>query len=117
MPSETGPSRWYQDLLVLNREAFAGALYETAYYALAAAFHCAIHLVDTEKIAPVERLAREQLAWIDAHEADHPISTQSAAKRGNNSLYAWLITEAVTALEFARVREERDQQGTSQTEA
>ncbi|MCL4297016.1 MAG: hypothetical protein KJ077_14860 [Anaerolineae bacterium] len=86
----------YQRLIQINQEAFAGEYYDVAYHALAAALQCAQHLKNIQYLVDIERLANEQLNWIDAHHPEFEHSTQSAAERSHKSIYYNLASQAKT---------------------
>lgn len=81
-------------LLDTHHAAFEAREHEVAFHALSAAGHAAESLEDLEALREVERLAVTELAWIDAHQADHRHSTRSAKLRGHRSIFDQL---AVTA--------------------
>jgi hypothetical protein len=86
----------YDQLMDINKEAFAQGRYEVAYHALAAALHCAILLEEQTLLTALEHRAREQSDWIDASASDHPLSSQSASLHGNRSVYTSLIRQIQT---------------------
>jgi hypothetical protein len=77
----------YSSLVKINEESFDGAQYDVAYHALCAALHCAASLKEINYLSEVERLAVQQLDWIDAHDPEYEHSSQSASKRGHVSIY------------------------------
>jgi hypothetical protein len=87
-----------EEFLALNRQAFATGYYNTAYHTLAAALRAAHERQDAEGVARVERLAREQVAVMDAIAAVDEPSTQSAAAREHLSMFTLLVHEAHTML-------------------
>ena len=92
MTPDSDLSDTYERLLATSRAMTARGLYEVAYHALAAAMHCAEALGDSERLVVVEREAREQLMWIDDRDPEHQLSTVSATKRRNRSVYQSLLT-------------------------
>ncbi len=54
-------------LLALSREAHAAGRHEVGYHSLWAALHSAEDDANEPGVRAVERLACDQLAWIDAH--------------------------------------------------
>ena len=92
----------YALLLELNRQAFAGGEYNTAYHILAAALHCGESVGEPPQFELIERVAQEQLEWIDANAPSYEHSSASAAKRGHLSLLAMVATQARTMAAIAR---------------
>jgi hypothetical protein len=84
----------YEQLLEMNRAAFEAGGYEVAFHTLSSAIHCARYLSDEQRLADVERIATEQGEWIDAHAPTHAISSNSAAERGNQGVFANLALQA-----------------------
>jgi hypothetical protein len=80
--------------MVINREAFSGEHYEVAYHALAAALHSACDDADQERVRSVQEIAIEQRDWIDEHEPEHRLSSKSARKRGQQSMFSMLERQA-----------------------
>ncbi|GHO64003.1 hypothetical protein KSC_028950 [Ktedonobacter sp. SOSP1-52] len=72
----------FEQLLLINRRTFEGQWYETAYHALAAAFHRAQDLRDIELLVRVQHLAQEQMNAIDQEAPHHALSSLSAHTRG-----------------------------------
>ena len=91
--SESNLSNLYQRLMSINQEAFAGEYYNIAYHALAAALHYAQSLNNEQSLSKVERVAEEQLRWIDLHHPEYRYSTQSSSNRGHPNIYANLIRQ------------------------
>jgi hypothetical protein len=87
----------YSRLLVINRDAFAGAHYEVAYHALAAALHSACDQANQERVRNVQTLATQQRDWIDVHRPEHRMSTTSALTRGQKSQF-WMLERQAAAL-------------------
>jgi ABC-type nitrate/sulfonate/bicarbonate transport system substrate-binding protein len=87
----------YPRLLVINRDAFAGAHYEVAYHALAAALHSACDEANQERVRTVQTLATQQRDWIDEHRPEHRMSSTSARTRGQNSQF-WMLERQAAAL-------------------
>ncbi len=88
----------YQRLVQINQEAFAGEQYDVAYHSLMAALHCAQSLDDVQGLAEAERLANEELAWIDEHHPEYEHSTRSATVRGHASIFKNLSNQAKTRI-------------------
>jgi hypothetical protein len=84
----------YSRLIQINQETFAGAEYDIAYHALSGALNCAQTLKEINYIIEVERLANQQLTWIDAHDPEYEHSTQSSSQRGLPSIYRNLVNMA-----------------------
>jgi hypothetical protein len=84
----------YQRLWQISKEAFAGEEFDIAYHALTAALYCGRILNDVEILREVENVARDNLAWIDAHRPDYDHSTQSASTRNHASVYQTLAQQA-----------------------
>ena len=86
----------YQQLLEINRQAFAAGHYDVAYHALMAALHCAQPLKDVDGLGEIKRVAEEQLQYIDRNQPQYEHSTRSAHQRGHVSVYALLARQAET---------------------
>lgn len=97
----------YERLLSINHEAFEGGCYETAYHALAAALHRAQDIDAVQLLARVEEIAIEQMNFIDTHEPNHPLSSQSARTRGVQSIYRLLATQAATRGQIVASQQEQ----------
>jgi hypothetical protein len=80
--------------MALNREAFDAGHYHTAYHALAAALYEAQEQQAAQDLAMVQRVAEEQLAWIDRTAPAYEHSTPSADARGHTSIFAMLARQA-----------------------
>ena len=87
---------WYNQALALSHAAFDQRHYAVAFHAIAAALHCASDLGDDARLVEVGEIVREQAMWLDDHAPDDPLSAQSAALRGNSSLWASLEREVET---------------------
>src|SRR5262245_51304865 len=87
-------ARTYSQLIKINQKAIGSGQHDVAYHTLAAALHCAADVEDVKRLGEVERLADEQLKWIDAHHPEYEHSTQSASKRGHVSIFKNLATIA-----------------------
>lgn len=85
---------FYQSLMRINKETFAGQEFDIAFHALMTALHCAQTLRDIQYLVKVERVANEQLAWIDSHHPEYEHSTQSASVRNHVSIYQSLAHQA-----------------------
>lgn len=92
--NESNLSNLYQRLMQINQETFADGYYNVAYHVLAAALNCAQTLRDIQGLVEVERVANEQLQWIDAHHPEYEHSTQSASALGYPSIYDSLARRA-----------------------
>ena len=88
------PEDMYEQLMHINREAFAAAHYNTAYHALASALHCAFDLGDSQRLTSIENTAKEQLKFIDSHAPTYEHSTPSSQARGHTSIFAHLAKQA-----------------------
>ncbi len=98
----------FEQLLTINQTTFEGQWYETAYHALAAAFHRAQDLGAVSLMAQVQQLATQQMNTIDTSAPEHTLSSQSAHTRGHQSIYGLLAQQAAT-----RIRISNAEQGTS----
>jgi len=85
---------FYRRLMLINQESFGGEEYDIGFHALMTALHCAQRLKDIEYLVEVERVANEQLTWIDAHHPEYEHSTQSASMRNHASVYKTLAHQA-----------------------
>ena len=92
--NENNLSNLYQHLMQINQEIFADGHYKVAYHVLAAALHCARTLGDIPGLVEVERVANEQLRWIDDRHPEYEHSTQSVSKFGYPSIYDSLALRA-----------------------
>ena len=88
------PEEMYEKLIDVNREAFAGAYYNTAYHALAAALHCAFDLGDPQRLATIESTAKAQLRFIDDYVPAYEHSTRASQARGHSNIFAHLAKQA-----------------------
>lgn len=77
----------YPRLLTLYEAAFRERRHEIAFHLLSAAAHAADDAGDTEALESVERLARDHLAWLDAHDAEHRLATFAARTRRHESVF------------------------------
>ena len=102
----SGPAltRLRDRLLELHAEARELREHQVAYHALAAALHAAESLRDIHTVEHVAALARQHGEWIDTNEPLHPLSGQSAALRGNHSVFEQLA--ATCAAVRARLKSE-----------
>jgi hypothetical protein len=91
-------------LLQLHAEARAIGEHQVAYHALAAALHAAESLRQYDTLEQVAALAREHGQWIDLNQPKHPLSAQSAAVRGHQSIFEQLV--AMCASVRARLKAE-----------
>lgn len=95
----------FDQLVALNRRAFEIRRFNTAYHALMAALHWADDTHNEQELSLVERLAGEQMDWIDRYAPAYRHSTVSAGRRGNQSIFHNLERQASTIL--LRIRGER----------
>ena len=91
-------------LLHLHAEARAIGEHHASYHALAGAMHAAETMRDIAALENIATLARDHGRWIDENHPGHPLSTQSAALRGHQSLFEQLA--AMCAAVRARLRAE-----------
>jgi hypothetical protein len=70
MKSET-----FEQLIEISHQALTENHYDAAYYTLAAAYSLARDEQNAQHLHTVERLAREQLKWIDEHAPDYEYSS------------------------------------------
>ena len=84
----------YERLLAASREAQAAGHYGAAYHALAAALHLAQDAGDEQRLADVEALATDSLAFIDRCAPEYEHSTRSAAERGHPGIFMQLAQQA-----------------------
>ena len=98
----SGPVNLYERLVSINAEAFAARSYEAAYHALAAALYCARDAGDEDQVSDAGRRAGEQIAWIDANDPAHALSTASARGRGNENIFTSLGRQARTTLQILK---------------
>jgi len=87
----------FDQLIALNHEAFDLRRFSTAYHALAAAQSWANEEKNEKQLALVEKIAKEELAWIDLQAPKYEHSTRSAKLRGHTSIYANLERQAHSA--------------------
>ena len=99
MAAHRHASNMFTRLIVLNHSAFAAGRYNTAYHTLAAALHEAHYGQDADGLAIVQHLAEDQLTWIDYAAPEYEHSTQSAAERGQSSLFVLLVYQAHAQLQ------------------
>ncbi|MBF2007491.1 hypothetical protein ACF3DV_02955 [Chlorogloeopsis fritschii PCC 9212] len=84
----------YSRLMALSQEALENAYYETAYHTLVAAMHFAHATSDEHRLQAVAQVAKTQLDWIDIHNPEHRLSSQSSIQRSGINMYKSLITQA-----------------------
>ena len=84
----------YKRAIDMNCLAFEGEGFDIAYHALMAAIHCGQTLGDVEYLAEAERLARNQLLYIDTHSPEYRHSTKSAASRAHVSVFETAAIQA-----------------------
>jgi hypothetical protein len=94
----------HQALLGLHGEARAIGQHQVGYHALAGAMHAAESMHDTGALEEIAALAREHAGWINQNDPKHPLSTESAAVRGHQSLFEQLAV--MCAAVRARLRVE-----------
>ena len=104
MRSEEESNDMYARLMAISNEAFAGQHFEVAYHALAAAMHWARDSHAMHQIKEVELVAQQQLDWIDKHAPAHPVSSQSAHMRGNQSIFRLLAHQAATQVHLTQLK-------------
>jgi hypothetical protein len=92
-------------LLRLHGEARAIGEHQVGYHALAAAMHAAESMRDPAALEGIAALAREHGRWIDQNDPKHPLSAESAAMRGHQSIFEQLATTCSAVR--ARVKAER----------
>ena len=92
------------ELFRLHAEAREIGEHQVAYHALAAALHAVESLRQSDMLERVAALAREHARWIDRNDPGHPLSTQSAATRGHQSIFEQLA--AMCAAVRARIKAE-----------
>ena len=105
--SHSSPGDMYSRLMAISQEALVSAHEETAYHALTAAMHLADDLGDDQRLLAVERAAKAQLDWIDAHNPENRMSSQSTAERKGVNLYYTLIKQAAAHALIARQERRR----------
>ncbi|GCE03297.1 hypothetical protein [Dictyobacter aurantiacus] len=86
----------YDQLMALNRETFAGGLFEASYHALVSAFYVASSLQADKLLSLIAQRAQEQLWWFDHYAEDHPFSSASATRNERQNLYDALVDQAQT---------------------
>jgi len=109
MPASEAIRPILEQLLELHRAAFELRQHEIAYHALAAAAHAADVLEDLEMLNRVAQLSRDELAWLNAHEPGHRLSSESAKSRHHQSIFEQLGVTATNMRkrhEAERVRRE-----------
>jgi hypothetical protein len=94
--------------MAINQEAFTAGLFDTAYHSLAAALYSARNVDADEPVLHVERVCKEQLAWIDQHHPEYDHSTQSAEKRNHKSIFEVLSNQAATILQMRKSNRKRE---------
>jgi hypothetical protein len=95
-------------LLALCREVFQGRHYEAAHHLLNSAIHVAHDLGDEQALIAIEKLAKEQAAWINTYAPESIMSSQSAKAREGVDMYAVTIRQA--AAHQLMIRENRRRQ-------
>jgi hypothetical protein len=85
---------FYRDLMRMNRECFEGGEFDIAYHTLMSALHCAQQLKDISYLREIERLANEQVKYIDVHHPEYEHSTVSASNRNHVSVFQTLARQA-----------------------
>jgi hypothetical protein len=93
--------------MTINRDAFAEGLFNVAYHALMAALYCARLLPSEEPMREVERIAAEQLIWIDQNAPDYEHSTLSAAARKHDSIFLVLARQAEMSIKTREISQRR----------
>lgn len=92
-------------LLDISRELHGSREYEAAYHALASALHVAGDRSDVASLEIIAAEAATQLAWIDAHEPTHRLSSSSAARHTHPGVYAMLIQQAGATMQIVRLNQ------------
>jgi hypothetical protein len=85
-----------QHLLAVHESSFHLGEYEVSFHALSAAAHAAQRLEDLEMLEHIATLSREKLGWIDAHDRQHRLGSQSAGRRRHQSVFEQLAVTATT---------------------
>jgi hypothetical protein len=88
----------FEDLMSINAAAFAENDFATAYHALASARHRAAWAKDIDQLRSVADIADRQCRELDERAPNHPLSSRSAAARGNRSIFAVLVNAAQSSL-------------------
>ncbi len=109
MPIDDVVRDLYDRLMTINEEAFAAALFNSAYHSLAAALHCVQPLHDEAALRRIEKIADKQLSWIDRNAPNYEHSSVSAGTRGHESVFHLLAIQASTQQKIAHER--RNQPG------
>jgi hypothetical protein len=97
----------YSRLIEINQESFVGEEFDVAFHALSGALHCAENIKDSKYLKEVERLAKEQLKWVDTHNPEYQHSTQSAHVRGHISIFQHLANMANARVTMIQMAERR----------
>jgi hypothetical protein len=93
--------------MTLNREAFDARHYHTAYHTLAAALYEAKEQQAAQDLVTVQRVAEEQLAWIDHRAPAYEHSTPLAEARRHTSIFAMLARQAHARFLLLREQDRR----------
>ena len=96
----------YEQLLSASRQAFTEEGYETAYHALTAAMHRARDLQSFSLLHDLVQEANTQKNELDRIHPTHILSSSSAQKRGNVSLYYSLVQQIETVLRLFKVQDD-----------
>jgi hypothetical protein len=87
MPSPESIPSLLRELLDLHAAAVALHAHDVEFHLLSAAAHAAEVVEDVDALQTVERLARDDLTWIDAHEPEYRHSTASSRTREHRSIF------------------------------
>jgi len=98
MAAHDNASDIYEQLIDISEMSFAGGHYEVAYHVLIAALYWANDLHSIQRLQAVERLANEQINWIDTYYPSYKHSTESARVRGNQGIYDTLLRQAASMI-------------------
>ncbi|HEU4404529.1 MAG TPA: hypothetical protein VFS43_04475 [Polyangiaceae bacterium] len=95
---------FYTQLLALSEQAMLAGRYEVAYHALAGAMHATEGPDQVARLEAVAQLAERQGAHIDEHAPASRLSSQSAHRRGNESIFLMLARQARMKAQLAPKR-------------
>jgi hypothetical protein len=85
-----------RQLLDLHAACAALGEHEIAFHSLSAAAHAAESMADIGMLDRISAMSREELAWLDANDPHHRLSTRSAAARRHQSIFEHLGVTAAT---------------------
>jgi hypothetical protein len=92
MPKEES---FYESLVDIARRGFDKGQIEVGFHALSAAAHAAEDEERTDRLADVEQMAREELAWLNANRPDHRFASPASTLRGHQSIFDQLASTAM----------------------